>query len=162
MSVKLICDDQTITTENFNDDVCVSKSGRKWILVNTHGTELELKFQVKNCCVKYTPEKYDKITIELDQSSRKFFEMLQLKIKDNVNIENIVKNNTLGLKMSKDQKLLCMRNLTRGDYFDAVVNFNDVWTVNGKNYVSLELIQFKKLETKPKIETINYFVDEDE
>lgn len=159
MSVKLICNDKNITVENFSENVYVTKSGRKWILTNEEGTELDLKLQVKNCCVKYTPEKYDKITIEIDQSSRKFFEALQEKVKEEVKIENVVKGNTIGLKMSKDQKVLCLKSLSQGDYLDTIINFNNVWTVNTKNYASLELIQFKKLEMAPKFEATNYFVD---
>ena len=85
---------------------------------------------------------------------------MQELIKLEVDIENIVKINTLGLKMSKDLKLHRLRTLKQGDYLDAVIKFNDIWTVNGKNYVSLELLQFKKLEIAPKVEVINYFVDD--
>ena len=161
MSVKLICNYQNITVENFEEEVNITKVGKKWILTNMNGDEVNLKIQVKSCCVKYTPEKYDKITVELDKSSREFFEKLQLKIKEVVLIENIVKSNTLGLKLSKDQKMLTLRTLQQGDYFNAIINFNDIWVVNGKNYVSLELIQFKKLEIAPKIESTNYFLDDD-
>jgi hypothetical protein len=62
--------------------------------------------------------------------------------------------------MNKDQKLRCLRHLKQGDYIDAVVQFSDIWTVNSKSYVRLELIQFKKLDTAPKVEVINYFIDD--
>lgn len=55
---------------------------------------------------KYTTEKYDKITVKLDSSSKEFFESLQELIKVEVDIENLVKSNTLGHNMSKYQKLL--------------------------------------------------------
>lgn len=161
MSVKLICNDKNITVDNFDEEVYVSKSGRKWVLTNADGNELDLKIQVKNCCVKYSPEKYDKMTVELDSQSRQFFEALQKKVREEVMIENILKNGAIGLKMSKDQKLLCLRTLMVGNYFDAIIKFNDVWTVNAKNYISLELIQFRKLDIEPKIEVVNYFVEDD-
>ena len=72
MSVKLIVSDKNITVDNFDSEVFVAKRGRKWNLTNEKGSDIDLKIQVRN----HTPEKYDKITVELDSSSKEFFESL--------------------------------------------------------------------------------------
>jgi hypothetical protein len=55
-SAKLIVSDKNITVDNFESEVFVTKSGRKWNLTNEKGSDIDLKIQVRNCCVKYTPE----------------------------------------------------------------------------------------------------------
>ena len=162
MSVKIICENNSsLDIDNFLQDTYLEENGRKYTLCSQEtGYELDLLFQVNNCCIKYTPEKYDKITVELDSSSKKFFEALETKIRNEVDIESVVKSSTLGLKMDKDQKSLCLRDLKRGDYIDAIIKFNNVWTVNSKKYVSLELKQFRKLKIPPKVEIVNYFTDD--
>ena len=61
--------------------------------------------------------------------------------------------------LNKTQKHLS-RNLRQGDQIDAVIKFNDVWTINGKIYVSYELIQFRKLENIEPEPEINYFLED--
>ena len=162
MSIKIITDYEKLKTEKLEDCVKLVKVGRKWILCNKNDNKVDVKFQVKNCRVKYTPEKYDKITIIIRKDAIGFFNNLNKFIKETegVDIENIVKAESIGLKLSKDTKRMCTESLKIGDYCDLIINFNDVWRVNSKNYASLELIQFKKTEKPEEEEVINYFVDD--
>ena len=158
--IKVICDKEDIDILNFQEKVIVAKQARKWTLTNSKCEQLDIKFQIHECNVKYTPEKYDKITLNIDICSMKLFQIIQEKIKETVNIQDIIKNNSIGLKLPKAIKQQVLASLNQGDYIDVIIKFNDIWTVNKKHYVSLELLQFRKLDKAPKVETINYFIDD--
>lgn len=159
MVFKLICDDEKITTENFNEEVHVYQRLNKWILVNGSEKEVDLKLRIDGCVVKYTPEKYDKITLVMPKEATEFLYKMQEKIMSEVDAEFFIKGNIMGLKLSKEQKTMCVNELKKGDYINVIVNFNYVWLINKKKYASFELVQFKKIE-KPETEKIDYFADD--
>jgi hypothetical protein len=158
MSVKLICDNKSIDEENLITSTHIEKFGRMWVVADSMGKPLDLKFRVSGCTVKYIPEKYDKITIDVDPSSLIFFRNLETKFNEDVRVEPVVKSGSLGLKTPRDVKENIRKELRKGDNIDVIINFNGVWGVNNKFYMSLELIQFRKNENIKNVErSIDYF-----
>lgn len=164
MSIKIICDEKIITEEFFFNELIVDEYGKRWVITDLNNDLMDIKFKIKECSVKYMPEKYDKITVEINKDSLNFFNKLRIKINDEtgINVENITKFNTTGFKISQEMKEKIKKELKIGEYFDAIVGFNSIWKVNGKFYVSLELEEMRKVkkpEVKEKI--TNYFTDEE-
>jgi predicted alternative tryptophan synthase beta-subunit len=157
MSVKVICDNKNINEDNLLIDAHIERYGRRWIMADDSGKALDIKLKVPDCRVKYTPEKYDKITVDIEGAALTFFRALETKIGEDVKIESILKTGSLGLKTSRDVKEMIKKDLRRGDYIDVIINFNGIWEVSKKFYVSLELIQFRKTEREREVEVVNYF-----
>ncbi len=147
----------------FNSIEFVANGLNKWTIrdqetkINLNGIALV----IKNCNVKYTPEKYDKITIELPVEAQDWFDTLEnhLRNKD-INVEKIIKTNCIGLKLSPKQKSLVLATLRKGDKIDVAIRYNGVWKVNNKIYTSFILVQFRKLEAEEEEEE-NYFLNEE-
>lgn len=149
MNFKIICDEKEIEMADFMENIFVEKFGKKWILTDENGP-VDVKFVVRNCTVKYTPEKYDKITVDLDKTSYNLFYNLQKKVIDEVQIEPILKTQSIGLKLNKEMKEKTKEELKKNDIIDVVIDYNDVWRVNDKNYLSLALLEFKKIKKEIK------------
>jgi hypothetical protein len=99
--------------------------------------------------VKFLPEKFNKITIELVRQDLVIFEDLQTVLKGT---ESFLKDGCISIKLDPEQKELTKK-LKKGDSLKMVIKFNDVWKMNSKKYASFKLVDFIKEE---KV-IINYF-----
>ena len=66
------------------EDYTIAPYNKRWILVHKHESAKAIRpiIALKGCTVKYTPEKYNKITIQLNQYDAGFFIDLSNKIED--------------------------------------------------------------------------------
>lgn len=162
MNVKLICkQDHDITLENYEDCLnIVELYNNKWGLENDNEDEVTIYYKLKNCTVKYLPKKYDKITFVLSKDAFKELVRFEAFLKQTINIEEFVKNRTIGLKVKDDMK----RNFKHkiGENVDIVIKFNSIWKVNGKNYASFEMTEYRKSTMQPEHEKESLLESDDE
>lgn len=116
---------------------------------------VDMKFIMRDCVVKYTPEKYDKITITVnDECNEELTKLYNFLKKDCPELQNFMKESSLGLKLTPEQKQeLKKEKISKESCCDFVVDFNHIWKMNGKDYASFKLVQFKKVEKQE----IDYF-----
>lgn len=135
-----------------SEDYYITKNDKKYILVHKDRPQVSVKPVIvcRGCTVKYAPEKYNKITIQLNQYDAMFFINFSNKIEEVVEIEPFLKEDCIGLKISDEQKEnLNEKGVKRDSFCDVVFRFNDIWKVNGKMYASFVLQEFM-LRTKEK------------
>jgi hypothetical protein len=116
--------------------------GAKTIL-SLDETPVSLKFILKKCTVKYMPDKFDKLVLTLDEECLEELKNFQ-NILSKEGIENFIKDETISLKVNTEQKKL-LKNINTQDILNVSVDFNDIWTLNDKKFVSLKLNQFKRI-----------------
>jgi len=157
--VKIKCNDKLFSIKK--DPFNVIRTGKNYSIVNESGLALELSFKIDDSTVKFTPEQYDKMTVELSNNSRSYFELLQAKIKEKKPIENFIKNGCINLKLTDDdQKQLILDSLQRKDKVNIIVKFNGLWKVKDKYYASIILINFNKVRDALGSNEVPSFVDE--
>lgn len=156
MSVIIYRNDVELKPEEFIGDTQVLFN-KQMSFIDKHQETVKLVFKVEGCRVKYTPEKYDKITIELYDKALETFKKMQDLIGEQVSIQSFVKDSFISLKVKGHVKDTVQKELKRDNYIDVVIVFNGVWTVSGNKYTSLELIQYKKLDHVPEHSMPNYF-----
>lgn len=124
-------------------DYKIVQSDKKFILVHKDRPTVAVKPVIvcRGCTVKYAPEKYNKITIQLNQYDAMFFIEFSNKIEEIVEIEGFLKEECIGLKISPEQKEE-LKGVKRDAFCDVVFKFNDIWKVNGKMYASFVLEEF--------------------
>ena len=147
MSVSIKSNIKDLSLENYQEVLKQQLVGRCWKLFNA-STQLDLKFIIKGCSVKYTPQKYDKITIELkDEFARTMMSSFDdFQSFSAIVVEPFIKDNCINLKLSADMKARTLGSLKPGDWVDVVIQYNNVWKIGDKHFASFELLQFKKVE----------------
>ena len=118
-------------------------SDKKYILVHNDRPTVSIKptMVCRGCTVKYVPEKYNKITIQLNQYDAGFFMNFSDKIEQTIKIETFLKDDAIGLKINDEQKLELV-GIKKDAFCDVVFKFNEIWKVNGKMYASFVLKEF--------------------
>lgn len=131
------------------DDYTIVANGRKHILVNREKPNVSIKpiIMCKGCTVKYTPEKYNKISIQLNQYDAEMFIDFANKIEAVVPCETFLKDDAINLKLTSEQKEE-YKEVKRGAFCDVVFKFNEIWNVGGKNYASFELLDLNLRTSK--------------
>lgn len=128
----------------------IKESGTKSFLT-LDSREVSLKFILKKCIVKYMPQKFDKITVILNEDCltelTKFQNILSNEVPDLV---KFIKDASLGIKLTADQKKN-MKGIDIGETVSIAVQYNQIWKINGNRYASFKLLQIKTDEP------INYF-----
>jgi hypothetical protein len=141
------------------DDYLIVPKGQRYILVHKDKPTVGIKptMTCKGCTVKYTPAKYSKITIQLNQYDAAFFMDFDIKIGNVVQIEDFMKDEAISLKICDEQKKE-LEDVKKDAFCDVVFKFNDIWKVNGKWFASFVLEEFQ-LRAKPKYFGIQKFRD---
>lgn len=157
MSTKAVYNEEEIGLEELFKKIELIEKKKRWIIGGTNPTN-DLKFIVRNCVVKYTPDKYDKLVVTIDEQTNDFFDLLESIICRNVEIQSIVKDQAIGIKLNEKLKVEVLSTLKKGDYVDIVVDFNNIWGMEDKYYLSLTLYQFKKTKSAQKEMKKNFFI----
>lgn len=143
-------------TKNLEDIEAIQfkNLGKKIVAQKEHDT-IDLVFMFKGAEVKWTPEKYDKITVDLTAKQCEFIKKLHEMACKDYDVINPLKEASLGLKISKEYK--ANNTFKRGERVDLVIRFNSIWTITGRNYFSFELVQHRK----SKESAVDYFMEDE-
>ncbi len=117
---------------------------------------ISFKFVIKGARVKYLPEKYSKITVEVPIDALVFLKKIQEQFKNDIEVNEFLKDNTMSLKLDNDLKNKT-KDLKPRQYLDIAIEFGGVWTINKINYASWKMLDYRA--SKP-VET-NYFEEAD-
>ena len=129
---------------------------RSYQLVNKGTTTdpINLKIVIKGARIKYLPEKYSKLTIELPKEALEFMSKFQKSFREDIQAQDFLKENTMSLKLEPEMKTKT-KNLKVKQHLNIAIEFGGIWNLNKLHYASWKLIDFQ--ETTPIEETINYF-----
>ena len=137
------------------DDYKIVPSDKKFILVHKDRPTVSVRpvIMCRGCTVKYTPEKYNKITIQLNQYDAGFFIRFCNKIEEVVAVETFLKDDAISLKLTDAQKKELV-GVKKDAFCDVVFKFNEIWKVNGKMYASFALEEFELRAKRKYFETV--------
>lgn len=157
MNISIKSNIKELTLENYQDLLDQKEVGRCWKFQTKKMQPVDIKFLIKGCRVRYTPQKYDKMTVELiDEFTFNIMNGFQdFQSYNEFDVEPFLKDKCLNLKLSAEMKARTIDSLRPGDYIDMVIQYNNVWKIKTKYFASFELLQFKKVE--PLI--VDLFVD---
>lgn len=117
---------------------------------------ISFKFIIKGARVKYLPEKYSKITVEIPNDALIFLKKVQEQFKNDIEVKEFLKENQLALKLDNDLKNRT-KELRPKQTLDIAIEFGGVWSINKVNYASWKMLDYR---TSKPVE-VNYFEEED-
>jgi len=115
---------------------------RSTIAVGGSDTVKDLVFELKDCLVRFKPEKYDKLVISVPDPA--IMELEKLKGIMFPDTEPFIRGSSMNLKVSPKQKEEINKKFSIGDWVQVLIKFTAVWTINGRHYASFELLEIKK------------------
>lgn len=115
---------------------------------------VNLKIVIKGARVKYLPEKYSKLTVELPREGVELLTKFQNLFKEDIQAQDFLKENTMSLKLDPEMKVKT-KNLKVRDCLDIAIEFGGIWNLNKLHYASWKLLDYKEGTVTKEI--INYF-----
>jgi len=136
------------TFEEFLENVLVVGAGKETVIMNRDDERpVSLKMVLTNCSVKYKPEKFDKMTVVVnDDVAVKKLNELYNKVFEHC--EKFIKSNLFSVKIDKKNIEEINQTLKVGDKVGIKVSFNNVWLFERKLYVSFKLEECIRLKKK--------------
>jgi hypothetical protein len=126
----------------------------------------ELLFKIEKCKLKFGLNDDKKITIVHDSTIPKIIhDLISRKLESDKFVSKC--ENTLSLKVKKDNIINQLKDLKPNSLLDIGVKFNNCWEMNGKIYWSFDLVHLQVLKSVEKVQKVeedydSYFVNDDE